>query len=254
MLSDGRGEEFFYRVTGEDIKLYRSRGRRGLGPGSKLRWDTITGGDKVGGALEGLSLKGSAYDTTIDSAAGIAYSEWTITFGNTYFSDREARMRLALPLCGTVSRLTLWINGEECEAAFGGRGQVRRAYEQIVSRHRDPVLVTTCGPDEVQVVALRIGRAELLVLAGEVLRDAHHVDHQALVVREDVLVDALQDVARAVAVRLVGVDEERAVDVAAEVLFGAAEGDVGEEGGEDVAEAVLGEGGVGHRVGKGRGG
>lgn len=157
-LSDGRGEEFFYRVTGEDIKLYRSRGRRGLGPGSKLRWDTITGGDKVGGALEGLSLKGSAYDTTIDSAAGIAYSEWTITFGNTYFSDREARMRLALPPRGTVSRLTLWINGEECEAAFGGRGQVRRAYEQIVSRHRDPVLVTTCGPDEVQVQCFPVPR------------------------------------------------------------------------------------------------
>ncbi len=50
-----------------------------------------------------------------------------------------------------VSRLTLWIDGEEREAAFGGRSQVRRAYEQVVRRRRDPVLVSTCGPDRIQV-------------------------------------------------------------------------------------------------------
>jgi hypothetical protein len=51
-----------------------------------------------------------------------------------------------------VSRLTLWINGEEREAAFGRRAQVRQAYEQVVKvQRRDPVLVTTVGPDLVQM-------------------------------------------------------------------------------------------------------
>lgn len=49
-----------------------------------------------------------------------------------------------------VSRLTLWIDGEPREAAFGGRGQVRAAYQEVaVQQRRDPVLVTTCGPDRV---------------------------------------------------------------------------------------------------------
>src|SRR5207249_4532503 len=42
-----------------------------------------------------------------------------------------------------------WIDGQECEAAFGGRSEVKTAYKEVVSRRRDPVLVTTCGPDRV---------------------------------------------------------------------------------------------------------
>jgi predicted RNA-binding protein with PIN domain len=49
-----------------------------------------------------------------------------------------------------VSRVTLWINGEPCEAAFGGRSQTRQAYQQVaVRQRRDPVLVTTAGPDRI---------------------------------------------------------------------------------------------------------
>ena len=48
-----------------------------------------------------------------------------------------------------VSRVTLWVNGEEREAAFAGRAQTRQAYQQVVSRQRDPILVTTAGADTV---------------------------------------------------------------------------------------------------------
>ena len=37
-----------------------------------------------------------------------------------------------------MSRLTLWVNGEEREAAFAGRTQAREAYQQVVARRRDP--------------------------------------------------------------------------------------------------------------------
>ena len=64
--------------------------------------------------------------------------------------EREARLQLALPPGGVVSRATLWINGEEREAAYGGRGEVRAAYQQVaVQQRRDPLLVTTKGADRV---------------------------------------------------------------------------------------------------------
>ena len=155
-LSREEGERIYYRVTGEDPSValagWWSRGRRGIS------WDMITGGEKVGGELEGLSMKGSAWETTLDKTAGIGYGEWTMTFGNTWHSDREARMRIALPHGAVVSRVTLWINGEECEAAFGKKGDVRRAYESVVRRNRDPLLVNVCGPDMVQVQCFPVPR------------------------------------------------------------------------------------------------
>ena len=141
----------YYRITGENPVYMRQWGWGG-GRRRQLTWDWITGGEKVGGILKGLSLKGSAYDTTVDDVAGIGYGEWTMTFANANtWGEEEARCRIALPPGGVVSRLTLWINGEECEAAFGTKGQVRRAYESVVHRRRDPVLVNICGPDQVQM-------------------------------------------------------------------------------------------------------
>ena len=155
-LDPEMGKWIYYCVTGEDPAVAFAsrwnRGRRGLS------WDTITGGEKVGGKLEGLSLRGSAYETTLDKVAGVGYGEWTMTFGNSHYSDREARMRIALPHGAVVSRVTLWINGEECEAAFGTKGQVRRAYEAVVRRNRDPLLVNACGPDQVQAQCFPVPR------------------------------------------------------------------------------------------------
>ena len=78
-----------------------------------------------------------------------------------------------------VSRLTLWIDGEAREAAFGGRSQVRAAYQEVaVRQRRDPVLVTTSGPDRVLMqcfpvqpdggeMKIRIGITAPLRLSGE---------------------------------------------------------------------------------------
>ena len=73
-------------------------------------------------------------------------------FKNVAAMQREARAEIALPPAAVVSRVTLWVDGEEREAAFGGRSQTRTAYkEEGVQRRRDPLLVTTCGPDRVLV-------------------------------------------------------------------------------------------------------
>ena len=78
--------------------------------------------------------------------------EWTLIFRNDSNAQREARAEVQLPPGGVVSRLTLWVNGEEREAAFAGRGRVREAYQKVaIQQRRDPVLVTTAGRDHVLV-------------------------------------------------------------------------------------------------------
>ena len=71
-------------------------------------------------------------------------------FENKASLAREARAQIRLPAGGVVSRLTLWVNDEEREAAFASRNLTRKAYQKIaVERRRDPVLVTTSGPDQI---------------------------------------------------------------------------------------------------------
>lgn len=58
-------------------------------------------------------------------------------------------MTIALPPGGVISRATLWVQGEEREAVFASRATARAAYEAVVQRRRDPLLVTTNGADQV---------------------------------------------------------------------------------------------------------
>ncbi len=117
---------------------------------SDFQFDPDVGGTAVNSRVTDLSLESSRIDAVVDPDALTAYTEWTMTFRNNSSVQREARAEIALPPGGVVSRLTLWVHGEEREAAFAGRGKVREAYQQVaVVQSRDPVLVTTCGPDRV---------------------------------------------------------------------------------------------------------
>ena len=78
-------------------------------------------------ALPGLSLASSRFDGSVDARAALAYVEWTFELRNEAPFAREARAELALPPGGVVSRATLWVNGEEREAAYSGRNEVRAA-------------------------------------------------------------------------------------------------------------------------------
>lgn len=145
-----RNRRFYYRVTGknvlsEDISLLSQRRR------SRRSFDADMGGDRVGGIVEGLELSESRLDGHVDGASGLGYWEWTMEFSNNTKLGTEARMQILLPSGGVVSRLTLWVNGEPQEAAFGAKSQVTAAYKSVVQRRRDPVLVRWVGGDRVLV-------------------------------------------------------------------------------------------------------
>lgn len=146
----------FFRVTGKPFnsvpppRLYHSAGR--WSALDELAWDFDEGlgGTTVAGRVRGLDLAGSRLDGRIHGQAGLAYLEWTFEFVNHSSRPREARAQILLPPAGVLSRLTLWVNGEEREAAFAGRAQTRAAYQEVaVRQRRDPVLVTVSGSNRI---------------------------------------------------------------------------------------------------------
>ena len=154
-INPEEAREIYYRVTGRPFNsvpppsLYTRAGRWDA-LDQEFTWDDGLGGEAVAGRVKGLSMLSSRLDAIAEPDAALVYCEWTMEFKNVSSQAREARAQIALPPGGVVSRLTLWVNGEKREAAFGGRAQVRQAYQSVaVVQRRDPVLVTTCGPDRV---------------------------------------------------------------------------------------------------------
>jgi hypothetical protein len=147
-----KARDVYYRVTGYSFNSVPPP--RLLGSRQRLvedfEFDSDVGGLAVNSISRDVTLAASRMDAVVDPISLTFYTEWTLIFTNSGIANREARAEIALPPGGVVSRLTLWINGEEREAAFGARGQVRKAYQEVaVVQRRDPALVTTCGPDRI---------------------------------------------------------------------------------------------------------
>ncbi|MDR2528383.1 MAG: hypothetical protein LBD04_05135 [Synergistaceae bacterium] len=156
ILNPAESRVLYYVLTGKDYRdVPRPLGFRGLW----RSWDVIDseiGGGAVGSAPPDLVLNSSALDVSVSqsldgkSAGPVAYAELTLEFHNSGQEPREARCQIVMPPGGAASRLTLWIDNEEQEAAFGPRSVVREAYRKVaVVRRRDPALLTAAGPDRV---------------------------------------------------------------------------------------------------------
>ncbi len=166
-VSPVQAKRAFYRVTGAsaDTELLSdaAAGER------RTRWDPWLGSSQIGAINGQLELVGSRLDGSVNAEAALGYVEWTMVFRNSAPSDQaEARARVALPPGAVVSRATLWIDGEAREAVFGGKGQTRAAYQNVVAARRDPLLVTLIGPDLVQVQCFPIqpAGAQMKLLIG----------------------------------------------------------------------------------------
>ena len=152
--------EIYYRVHGVPFNARPAPFESGKWSDlADFQFDDDHGGTQVGGRLKGLTMVASRLDGSISGDEAVAYLEWTVELRNTAFMDREARVQFALPPGGVVSRASLWVNGEEHEAAYGGRGAVRAAYQRVaVQQRRDPLLVTTKGADRVLAQAFPVPR------------------------------------------------------------------------------------------------
>ena len=137
-VSPQKARRVYYRVYGAAFNSVPApkRFRRGSDDDWGNNWDPEQGGEIVGNRVRDLALSSSRLDGSIDAAAAVGYVEWTMVFKNGSSLQHEARAIVALPPGGTVSRLTLWIDGEEREAAFGGRASSAPTGCVVRQRHR----------------------------------------------------------------------------------------------------------------------
>ena len=157
IVATDEAREIYYRVTGKPFNAAApTLAARQVPTVGRVTFDRDLGGTQVGGIVPGLSLATSRLDGSIAADDAVAYVEWLFEVRNDGAAMSEARMTIALPPGAVVSRVTLWVNGVEEEAAFAGRGQVRAAYERVVRRSQDPFLVTTNGADRILAQAFPV--------------------------------------------------------------------------------------------------
>ncbi|MEM1347185.1 MAG: VIT domain-containing protein [Myxococcota bacterium] len=149
-------EEMFWRVTGRTFNEVHADGSVRHPPQLQRGWSFDPEAEDYLPVQEQLKLGVSRMDGSIDAEAATSYTEWTLELHNTAGFQSEGKMLLQLPEDAVVSRLTLWVHGEPEEAAFGPRGRVKAAYDSVVRRRRDPVLVTTAGSGRIAVRAFPV--------------------------------------------------------------------------------------------------
>jgi hypothetical protein len=98
-----------------------------------------------------VRLQRSAYDTHVDPVAATIVTTWEIEFENPRMWPAEAIGTILLPARAVVGGLTLWVDGQPREAAFGTRSNVSTAYREVTARGRDPALVVSDGPRRVRL-------------------------------------------------------------------------------------------------------
>lgn len=112
--------------------------------------DADIAGEIVSGVARGLSISQGSINGTIDPDALLGKFDWSVTLTNGSKYDREARAKVLLPRGAVVTDAFLTLDGREHKADILVRKQARIKYVQSVSKRRkDPLLVSTCGPDEV---------------------------------------------------------------------------------------------------------
>jgi hypothetical protein len=103
--------------------------------------------------IAGFSTSRSVITGVADAQTLTASYYWTFTLKNTTSSSQEAQMNIVLPDGAVVSRATLWINGKAEEAAFNSTEAVQNAYDWIVVRHRDPLIITQANDHQISLKA-----------------------------------------------------------------------------------------------------
>ncbi len=141
--SDAR--RVFYRVTGRpfsDAEVPRRRHHGFVDGRVVAEFEDAGGDDERNGVIRQLELAESALDVRVDGTAAVATLDWTMTLHNRGLVEREARIGLRVPDNAVASALSLWVDGVEQKAAFGGEAKTVAAYAQIAQRQRlDPVLL-----------------------------------------------------------------------------------------------------------------
>lgn len=110
----------------------------GFGPTQSGRWAPSSG--------PGPWWKQSEWTITAEPRAAVARIDWELVVeGRNRFLDK-AWFELQLPPGAVASSLSSWIDDEERPAAFASDGRAKKAFDTVVARRLDPVLLREVGP------------------------------------------------------------------------------------------------------------
>ncbi len=166
-LSIEKARAIFYQVTGKPFNsvpipssaratiqhagLVDDPAAVNAGVQDEFDLDADIAGENVSGAARGLSVSGASLTGTISPDAAVAELDWSLTFNNVSKYDREARAKLLLPPGGVVTKATVIVNGVERDAVIQVRSAARNYYRQSLVEKKAPLLVSTCGVDQVLI-------------------------------------------------------------------------------------------------------
>lgn len=102
-------------------------------------------------------LKNCQYDGVINLDSRTVYQEITMDVGADW-DKQEMVCEFKVPPGGVVTKLSLWINGEEQLGVITGKEKAETAYETIVSKQRDPAIITWLGGDRYQLKVFPVER------------------------------------------------------------------------------------------------
>lgn len=122
-----------------------------LSSGDDFDFDPDVAGEVVGGVARGVDLASSNFSVSVDSKAAVAHMDWQMRLANSSDLQREARAQILLPPGAVLNEAILRVHGVDRPAVFGKKSSVRAAYQAVVRQKKDPLLVTTCGPNRLLV-------------------------------------------------------------------------------------------------------
>jgi hypothetical protein len=113
--------------------------------------DTDIAGESVSSISRGLSLTSSEIVGDAVPTLSLARLAWTIELQNISKYKREGRAKVALPPGSVVTGATLWLDGRRLSATISARKIARQVYRGSLVKEDHPLLVSTCGPDQILV-------------------------------------------------------------------------------------------------------
>lgn len=110
-------------------------------------------------ATTSISLAVSHQRLALNPSTGIEEMNWVLEFTGGKVFDEEASLLLQLPRNSVLYGASLWVDGVERPAVFGGSSAVTRAFENVaVRQRRDPILLNYAGENRVHLRAFPISR------------------------------------------------------------------------------------------------
>jgi Vault protein inter-alpha-trypsin domain/PEP-CTERM motif len=131
--------------------------------------DTDIAGESVSSISRGLTMANESLNGKVEFNNAIARLQWSMEFNNTSKYKREARAKAILPAGAVVTGATFWRDGTAYQANISSRKVARRTYKRSLVKEDHPLLISTCGPDQILIQCYPISPFSLVKIELEIV-------------------------------------------------------------------------------------